>query len=135
MSAYTGVYAVGEPAEECNEIYFLMMDYEGMERQALIVHYFDTTIKPIGRIDRIRTGPDSDLLDACLVFFPAHFSACPALAAIEQELRDTELLDFYTGPIPDSWDELRKQAKPLFANLGIWHANFNTWRPALPETE
>lgn len=93
-------------------------------------HYFDTTIKPIGRLQRIfpsEPGDPDSLLDACIAFHPQHFSQCPSLAEAESALADQDDLDFSFKPqtIPAAWAKLRKEARPLFNQLHIWWADLN----------
>src|SRR5688572_31294601 len=94
-------------------------------RQWLEPHYFDGTIKPIGKLRNIvPAGPDHPdfLLDACIAFCPRHFKSCSSLANVESALREVDRLDFDASPqeIPAAWAKLREEARPLFANMNIW---------------
>src|SRR5262245_16652174 len=101
MAGYSKLYVVGglggfQGADGVNPIAFQILVGEG-NRQWLEVHYFDRALKPIGRVRVIiPAGPDHPdaLLDACIAFYPEHFRHCPLLSEVEQELLDTERLDF-----------------------------------------
>lgn len=132
MAGFSKIYCVGGPggfqgADGVNPILFQIL-VGNSDRQWLQVHYFEQTIKPIGKIDTIiPAGPDEShaLLDACIAFFPALFQACPALAQVATSLKDAERLDFHTGAskIPDGWVALRDEALPAFRTLMVWQAD------------
>lgn len=98
------------------------------DRQWLEPHYFDPSIVPIGKLKVIvPSGPDhaDALLDACIAFCPRHFASCPSLAKVEAAIADAVRLDFHLGSneIPARWAELREEARPSFAAMGIWRAD------------
>ena len=132
MAGFSKIYCVGglggfQGADGINPILFQILVGDA-SRQWLQVHYFDQTIKPLGKIETIvpggPNGPDA-LLDACLAFFPLHFQDCPSLAQVAMSLRDVQHLDFDFGmsEIPDGWAALRGEALPAFRALNIWQAN------------
>ena len=102
-------------ADGVNPIEFMVLVGDA-NRQWLEPHYFDRSIKPIGKLRVIvPAGPDhpDSLLDACIAFCPRHFSSCPSLAEVESALRDVERLDFHASPeqIPEAWPRLREEAR------------------------
>lgn len=110
-----------------NPIKFLVLVGDA-DRQWLEPHYFDRSLKPIGKIRSIvPAAPDhaDSLLDACIAFFPRHFGSCPSLAEAESALREADRIDFDARPheIPEAWARLREEARPLFAAMNIWRAN------------
>lgn len=114
-------------ADGVNPIEFLVLVGDA-DRQWLEPHYFDKSIKPIGKLRVIVPArPDhlDALLDACIAFCPQHFSECPLLREIESVLRDAERLDFDARPqdVPAAWARLREEARPLFAGMNIWQAD------------
>lgn len=114
-------------ADGVNPIEFFVLVGDA-DRQWLEPHYFDRSIKPIGKLRVIvPAGPDQpdSLLDACIAFCPRHFSECPSLAEVESALRDAERLDFdaRSQEIPEAWASLREEARPLFAAMNIWRAD------------
>lgn len=67
--------------------------------------------------------PDA-VLEACLAFFPVPFRECSSFAAVEEEMRGRERLDFHLEEelIPEAWADLREEARPLYRKLAIWEA-------------
>jgi hypothetical protein len=130
MAGYSRIYVVGESggvggSDGVNHIAFQILRGEG-NRQWLEVRYFDD-IQRLGDIKIIiPEGPSSrnSLIDACIVFIPEQFSACPALSSVKTALIGAKTLDF-TEPqsIPRDWSELREQARPYFRALKIWCAD------------
>ena len=97
------------------------------DRQWLEPHYFNPALKPAGDARRIvPAGPDHPdmILDACLAFAPSWFTGCPTLAQVERELDGLSFLDFDAArsSIPDSWEVLRAEARPVFEALPMWEA-------------
>lgn len=114
-------------ADGINPILFQILVGDA-DRQWLEAHYFDKSIKPLGRIKVIvpaRPDDENALLDACLAFYPQHFAECPSLTKIEQEVRDLTRLDFHLGvdKIPEDWETLRQEAKPFLRSLNIFEAD------------
>ncbi len=132
MAGFSKIYCVGglggfQGADGVNPIFFQIL-VGNSDRQWLQVHYFDQTIKPIGKIETIiPAGSDNPyaLLDACIAFFPSHFQACPALAQVAVSLEFAERLDFHMGTseLPEGWTVLRGEALPIFRTLDIWQAD------------
>jgi hypothetical protein len=132
MAGYSRLYVIGGlggfmGADGVNPIQFQILVGDA-DRQWLEPHYFDTSIRPIGSLRVIvPAGPDDPdaLLDACIAFFPQHFTRCPSLAAVEAALRAADRLDFDAKPeaIPTGWTRLREEARPLFGQLNIWRAD------------
>jgi hypothetical protein len=115
-------------ADGVNPIEFLVLVGDA-DRQWLEPKYFDKSIKPIGKLRVIvPAGPDQldSLLDACIAFCPRHFSECPSLGEVQSALRDAQRLDFDARPqeIPTAWARLREEARPIFADMNIWRADF-----------
>jgi len=114
-------------ADGVNPIEFLVLVGDA-DRQWLKPHYFDQSIRPIGKLRSIvPVGPDQpdSLLDACIAFCPRYFRKCPSLAAVEAALRDVERLDFdlYPQEVPEAWADLREEARPFFSEMNIWQAD------------
>jgi hypothetical protein len=110
-----------------NPIEFLVLVGDS-DRQWLEPHYFDRSIKPIGKLKVIvPAGPDhsDSLIDACIAFCPRHFSLCPSLTEVASALRSAERLDFdaQSQDIPLAWAKLREEARPLFGAMSIWQAD------------
>jgi hypothetical protein len=132
VAGYSKLYVVGGlggfmGADGVNPIEFLVFVGDA-DRQWLEPHYFDGSIKSIGRLRVIvPAAPDhqDSLLDACIAFCPRHFRSCPSLAEVESALREADRLDFDARPqeIPAAWASLREEARPLFAAMNIWHAD------------
>lgn len=132
VAGYSNIYVIGGHggfmgADGVNPIELLVLVGDA-DRQWLEPHYFNKSIKPIGKLGSIiPAGPEQQdsLLDACIAFYPQHFSTCPSLEEVESALQDAKRLDFDARPqdIPTAWAKLRDEARPLFANLGIWRAN------------
>ena len=100
-------------------------------------HYLDKSIKPIGRITTtVPNGPEdpNQLLDALIAFAPKFFEQCPSLKEVKNKLAEKISLDFDLGKdtIPESWDELRKEARNAIEqgikvdndSLGIYSTEF-----------
>ena len=100
-------------------------------------HYLDKSIKPIGGITvTVPNNPEdpNQLLDALIAFAPKFFENCPSLEGVKNKLADKKRLDFDLGKdtIPESWDELRKEARNAIEqgikvdndSLGIYSTEF-----------
>lgn len=132
MAGFSKIYCVGglggfQGADGVNPLLFQILVGEA-DRQWLQVHYFDSAIRPIGKIDTIipaRPDDPNALLDACIAFFPLHFQECPALAQVSIALKDAERMDFNSeaSEIPNDWQILREQARASFRALNIWSAD------------
>jgi hypothetical protein len=132
MAGYSKIYVVGGQggymgADGVNPTEFLVLVGDA-DRQWLEAHYFDKSIRPIGRLRVIVPAepdhPDS-LLDACIAFYPQRFRSCSSFEEVESALRKAERLDFHAGSqqIPSAWSGLREEARPLFAAVNIWRAD------------
>jgi hypothetical protein len=129
MAGYSKIYCIGgeggfQGADGINPIGFQIWQGEG-NRRWLEVHYFDDSTRPIGKIERIipeSLDEKQALLDACIAFYPDFFNACPSLAAVKKELTEFTSLDFDLSKdkIPQQWNDLRKEAGPVFQSLNIW---------------
>jgi hypothetical protein len=132
VAGYTKLFVIGSlggyiGTDGANPIEFLIL-VGGADRQYLEPHYFDPSIKPIGRLRVIiPIGPDhpDSLLDACIAFCPQRFRSCPSLAEVESALQEMDCLDFHSHPeeIPRTWTSVREEARPLFAAMNIWRAD------------
>lgn len=131
MSGYSRLYCIGGEggflgADGINPMLFQILVGDA-DRQWFEVRYFGNDIKPLADIIRIvPSGPDdaNALLDACIVFYPEHFSTCPAMGLVSQQLSSAKLLDFSVGAerIPRDWQRLRDEARVPFTKLHIWEA-------------
>jgi len=104
------------------------------DRQWLEAHYFDESIKPIGKIKSIiPEGPDHPTMikDACIAFAPIFFKECPSLSVVENQLKTCAKLDFdlKLQDIPTEWLSLRKEAEPYFKALNIFEAKLKQIKP------
>ena len=132
MSGFSKLYVVGglggyQGADGVNPIEFLILIGDA-HRQWLEPHYFDPSIKPIGKLrSMVPAGPDHPdaLLDACIAFCPRHFESCQSLAEVKSALGDAQHLDFDLGrdEVPEGWELLREEARPVFADMNIWRAD------------
>lgn len=132
MAGYSKIYVAGGQggymgADGVNPISFMILVGDA-DRQWFQPNYIDRSIKPIGRIRKIiPVGPNHKdaLLDACIAFCPRYFNSCPTLASVEAELQNEVGLDFNMSPdkIPSLWDQLREEARPVFAAMNIWQAD------------
>lgn len=132
VAGYSKLYVIGGQggfmgADGVNPIEFMVLVGDA-DRQWLEPHYFDRSIKPIGKLRGIvPAGPDQpdSLLDACIAFCPQRFRSCPSLKEVEMALRDVVRLDFDACPqeIPAAWSRLREEARPLLAAMSIWRAD------------
>ena len=112
-----------------NPIYFQILVGHG-NRMWLEAHYFDPSIKPIGKLKVIipeqpDTSEEDPLLDAVLALAPACFgNRRPSLAVVAAELKDAERLDFDAAPgeVPAEWHALREEARPPLREIGIRRA-------------
>jgi hypothetical protein len=133
MSGFSRMYVIGGAggymgADGVNPIELLILVGDA-HRQWLEPHYFNRSIRPMGRLQTIVPfGPDHPdmVLDACLAFYPRPFRRCPSFRAVEAAVRGMERLDFDARPdeIPAAWPILRAEARGLLAELGVWEARF-----------
>lgn len=141
MAGYSKIYVVGGDAgfqgtDGVNPIFYQIIVGDG-NRRWLESHYFDQSIKPIGKITTIvpfsSDEPEQDtLLNAVLAFGPSYFEECPSLAVVRQKLQNTERLEFDAEPgqVPAEWQALRQEAKELFRTMSIWQADLEPVRLA-----
>lgn len=88
-------------------------------------HYFVPNLKPIGDIKAmVPCFPEMEhsLIDACIAFYPEHFSQCRSLQKVEHELRGKTHLDFHLDGPPAHWEALRAEAARYFKRLYIFEA-------------
>ena len=119
MAGYSTLYCIGGlggfmGADGINPIQ-MQIWVGNSDRQWLEAYYFDSNIRPIGKIKVIvPEGPNhpNALLDACLAFYPSAFAQCASMAAIQSKLAQAERLDFDTArnEIPREWYQLRSEA-------------------------
>ena len=131
MAGYSKLYVVGGSggfmgADGVNPIEFMILVGDA-DRQWLEPHYFDTSIKSLGKLKTIvPNGPDhpDSILDACIAFCPRYFRTCQSLREVETAIGEADRLDFDIGTheIPTAWNRLRDEARSLFAAMNIWRA-------------
>ena len=117
-------------SDDVNPIRFQILVGHG-NRMWLEAHYFDTSIKPIGKLrvvvpERPDVSEEDLLLDAVLAFGPACFGdRCPSLAKVAAKLKNADRLDFGAAPaeVPAEWYVLREEARPLLRHVSIWRGN------------
>lgn len=96
------------------------------DRQWLQVHYIAKGIEPILHVPIIPAGPDdpNSILDACILFYPRLFRACPSFTAVWMKLRNSSppvrVLDFHLDPILPEWFSLREEARPVARSLELY---------------
>jgi len=131
MAGYSRIYIIGEPgghlgADGVSPIKLQIL-VGNADRQWLEPHYFDGSIRPLGGIRTIvpaRPDHREILLDACLAFYPDHFSDCPSLGEVRREAEKMTQLDFHLAreKVPMLWPRLREEARGFMAGLSIWEA-------------
>lgn len=131
MSGYSKIYCIGGEggfmgSDGMNPIDFQILVGDG-NRQWLEVKYFNSNIRPMGRVRVIiPKGPDpiykDALLDACLAFFPEYFQKSLSLTKVVEAVGNAKRLDFDADGEPDGWAELREEARLLFGQLIIYKA-------------
>jgi len=97
-------------------------------RQWLEARYFRNGIKPIADLKMIiprKPNHPDNLLDACIAFYPRAFRECKSLAKVRRQLKGVETLDFDLDreEIPDSWYQLREEAREPLLTVNIFEAN------------
>jgi hypothetical protein len=149
MSGYVRVYCIANEVSEDGRS-FRSMDLQillgASDREWYEAYYFDKSITPIGKIKvMVPLGPDDEnsLLDACIAFAPKYFETCLSLEKIKLEFKDKKYLDFpFDKDIPESWNQLRREARPIFEKLNIFeikliplttdqkysHSNYKEWQ-------
>ena len=116
---YTAIFLVDNHAEyggEYNRNLFFIIVGDG-NRQWFQSSYIARDIKPIGKIDTIiPEGPahPNALLDACIAFAPEFFESCSTLNEITSTISDGTYLDFNISNIPEKWNQLREEARPIY---------------------
>lgn len=133
MSGFSQMFLVGEPggyarSDGVNPVRLGILVGDA-DRRWFEPWYRDRTLRPLGAVATVVPRGPSDpdgLLDACLAFFPLPFRDCPSLAEVERSLRGVHHLDFDSPwkNHPPAWDRLREEARPLFARLSLWKADF-----------
>lgn len=135
MAGFSQAYILGaRNYDGVNPIELMLLVGEG-ERQWFEPVYVSAPPQPLGALKvLVPAGPDHPdaLLDACLAFHPRAFDACPSLPAVAAALgRETHLHVRHApegvGPL---WEQLREEARPLFAKLSISEAKFAPRGPA-----
>jgi len=130
MAGFSRIYCIGGlggymGSDGIHPIVLQIWVGEG-NRQWFEAHYFDDSVKPMGTITTvIPEGPDapSALLDACLAFYPDHFSDCPSLKKVISQLKSADTIDFDgQANVPADWPKLRGEAYDRFRELNIFDA-------------
>jgi hypothetical protein len=132
MAGFNQIFCIGgvggfNGSDGINPIELQILVGDG-NRRWLESHYFDKSIKPIGRIKVIIPEvPEylSGLIDACIAFAPKYFEQCPSMDKVKEELKEVRRLDFDQSreKIPESWYALRKEATPFFEKMNIFEGN------------
>ena len=108
-----------------NRLDLLILVGDG-DRRWFEARIFNPEIRPLGEVEIIiPQGPDhpDSLLDALIAFFPSYFDDCPTMAQVRKEIEGVQRLDFDRGEgIPESWEQLRKEARKLVKNLPVYEA-------------
>ena len=131
MAGYTRLYVIGDQggfagSDGVNPIETLILVGEA-DRKWFEGPYCDARHGSMGRLKTmVPAEPEAldALLDACIIFHPDPFRACPSFPIVVEQLSDTERLDFnlWTG-IPAVWPQLREEARSIFSQLHIWKAD------------
>ena len=128
MNDFNPVYAVTDPASPTSGSHIrkpgIVILVGHGDRAWMEARVPEGRPRPLGRIQTIvpeRPDFDAALLDSLLAFWPERFRSCPSLAAVESKLQHVETLDFNLGAdrIPAEWDELRRQARPIYERLVV----------------
>ena len=131
MAGFSQMFLIGGQggfggADGINPIY-LQIWVGDANRQWLEARYCDRSIRPMGKVKRFvprRPNDPVNIMDACLLFFPQHFSKCSLVPVVAEKLKDTEFVDFdLEDNVPKEWPWLRYEARPFFDEFGIFVAN------------
>lgn len=131
MAGFSQMFLIGGQggfggADGINPIY-LQIWVGDANRQWLEAHYCDRSIRPMGKVKRFvprRPNDPVNIMDACLLFFPQHFSKCSLVPVVAEKMKDIEFVDFdLEDNVPIEWPWLRYEARPFFEDLGIFVAN------------
>ena len=130
MAGYSKIYCIGPEGgfmgfDGINRLDLLILVGDG-DRRWFEARIFNPEIRPLGEVEIIiPQGPDhpDSLLDALIAFFPSYFDDCPTMAQVRKEIEGVQRLDFDRGEgIPESWEQLRKEARKLVKNLPVYEA-------------
>jgi hypothetical protein len=130
MAGYSKIYCIGPEggfmgSDGINRLDLLILVGDG-DRRWFEARIFNPEIRPLGEVEIIiPQGPDhpDSLLDALIAFFPSYFDDCPTMAQVRKEIEGVQRLDFDRGEgIPESWEQLRKEARKLVKNLPVYEA-------------
>lgn len=105
------------------------------DRQWLEVSYIARHLRPIVPVTIVPAFPDDPdaMVDACLLYYPKHFTRCPSLDTVTRELRNRPEplrgLDFhlFLEDIPRAWFTLREEARPFLDELAIFSCEFKPY--------
>ena len=61
------------------------------------------------------------ILDASIWFFPQWFKTCKSYAKVVKEIDNNRFLDLDLAE-PKDWEQLRKEARPIFKKLKVQSA-------------
>jgi hypothetical protein len=132
MAGFSRIFCVGDlggfkGADGINSVYGQVLVGEG-NRQWLEAKYFKDDLKSLNDIKVIiPEGPEHKymLLDSFIVFFPDFFKKCPSFEKVKTKLKEVKKLDFNLkkDEIPEEWEDLRKEALPIFKRLNVFWAS------------
>ncbi|CAJ35114.1 hypothetical protein [Methanocella arvoryzae] len=97
------------------------------------VHYTAMGLCPLEHITRFvpeKPGMAASLVDACILFYPAHFNACESLEKVRQELEaqvaGTGFLDLSNADkdFLAMWKALREEAMQKMVGLKVCKTKF-----------
>ncbi|WP_424357135.1 hypothetical protein [Methanocella sp. MCL-LM] len=103
------------------------------DREWLEVHYTAMGLSPLEHVTRfVPEGPNmaASLVDACILFYPAHFKACESLEkvrqALEAQVAGTGFLDLDVADqtFLAAWKALREEAMQKMPGLKVCKTRF-----------
>jgi hypothetical protein len=95
MSGFSKLYCVGGlggfmGTDGINPILFQILVGDS-DRQWLQVHYFERSIRPLGRIRIIvpdGANNENGLIDTCMAFYPEYFAKCLSMPQVRKKTRN-----------------------------------------------
>jgi len=132
MAGYTTVYTFGQAGgfrgcDGVNEIEFMLL--EGTAgRMWFCAKHFTNKYSPMGKVEVFIPQDPYDvfvLLDACLLFAPQLFQACPTLEIAKKQMSTKKRVDFDAEPelVTPEWRMLRSEASDIYKKLPLWRAD------------
>jgi len=129
MAGYVKMYMVGslggvDGVDGIGNIN-LVIGVGASDREWLRVLNQNPNSNPFWKLKTIIPDPqnyENSIIDAVIAFAPELFKECSELKLVAKQLGTSTRISFDSGPVPESWEKLREQARPIFEKIAVFES-------------